>query len=702
MGIESHIGFRENTASGCMEKGTEKEMDTEKKPAAPENSQPETSAAAKGDRAAGSPPLRRAKISASNTPKIVKPKTANASTNKNETEAHSDGAIDRLEREKPLTRLMEEAERQEEAGESPKTETAPFGPEPAVSADSNSDSSAQEEKESEVSKEAKKPKAPKAPSRVARLVRKPGFWCLLICLLAAFWLLYSMLELGLLRLSAAAWIVGLAAAAMTVAGFWFFETRNRLWSIPAVFLCVAIVVTCFFGQRYVHSISREIDQLSDYGQEYTLSAGLYVPNAVPLQTIDALEGQIVGVLDSRGNETNEKVLDRLKEEGVTVRTESYSTLQQLNKAVRGQKVRAAILTPTEIKLIHEFSNGQTSNGDLTSALNVSWSTGLVEENQPLDLNTQPYTVLVSASDTRLNTQMYTSTMTMLLTVNPTAHQVLVTVIPRALALPAKCDGTLGCPADGAADRAGLLSNYTIEAQRQALEEEFGTSIDFTVQVDLAAVVSLFDEMDGLYQSGGREYEIASAITVNPDKGVSGPKIRQILGSLSNYSGNDFDQELNQFVMFCDLAQARKQISFTNIPSLLRILDGSMITSFNYEQLCTLIWQYVLEPEPFTCWYSTVSGEYQTQYSAVLRDSAYMLIPDPESLDQAKTAIQSILSGHEPQTSGIERSDEPAPAAEPNAESDPAAQPETQPEAAENGIVQDAGNEVQPELVPAGQ
>ncbi|UNT93023.1 hypothetical protein [Allobaculum sp. Allo2] len=36
-----------------------------------------------------------------------------------------------------------------------------------------------------------------------------------------FWLLYSMLELGLLRLSAAAWIVGLAAAAMTVAGFWF-------------------------------------------------------------------------------------------------------------------------------------------------------------------------------------------------------------------------------------------------------------------------------------------------------------------------------------------------------------------------------------------------------------------------------------------------------------------------------------------------
>ena len=489
--------------------------------------------------------------------------------------------------------------------------------------------------------------------RLVRMLLKIESWIMLVTFGFLVWLLAGILQVGLLNVSLGAWIFGFGLVGLAIAGYGFYQARNKLWKIPAALLCVVMMLVSVGGHGYASNLSEGIASMTNDGQEYLFKSNLYVPSAVPLLDLTKLEGQTVGILETRNKELNKAVLDALKAKSIKVWTQKFSSLQQLYKAVRGQSVRAAILSPADVRMIHEFSGSTQSSAGLTSAYAEEIHSGITPRLSQIDVETDPYTVLVSGSRLAVGETTYNSTINMLVTVNPKTNDVLVTVVPRSMALPGACDQALGCPADQAQDRTGLYSYRSIEALRQSLEAYMGATIDFTIHIDLNEISSLFDVVGGLYENGGHAYTLPAELSEKEKQVMSGPKIRQILGTLSTYSGSDFDQELNQFVMLCDIASARTKLTPLNVRKVFEILDSSISATFTYEQLCALLRQYVILPGPLNVYCTTISGEYQTVYSPLLTESTYMLVPDQASLEQAKSAIQAVLAGNAPDVSGIE-------------------------------------------------
>ncbi len=489
--------------------------------------------------------------------------------------------------------------------------------------------------------------------RLVRMLLQIEFWIMLVTFGFLVWLLVGILQVGLLNVSLGAWIFGFGLVGLTIAGYGFYQARNKLWKIPAALLCVVMMLVSVGGHGYASNLSEGIASMTNDGQEYLFKSNLYVPSAVPLADLTKLEGQTIGILETRNKELNKAVLDALKAKSIKVWTQKFSSLQQLYKAVRGQSVRAAILSPADVRMIHEFSGSTQSSAGLTSAYTEEIHSGITPVFSQIDVETDPYTVLVSGSRLAVGETTYNSTINMLVTVNPKTNDVLVTVVPRSMALPGACDQALGCPADQAQDRTGLYSYRSIEALRQSLEAYMGVTIDFTMHIDLNEISSLFDVVGGLYENGGHAYSLPAEPSEKEKQVMSGPKIRQILGTLSTYSGSDFDQELNQFVMLCDIASARTRLTPLNVRKVFEILDSSISATFTYEQLCALLRQYVILPGPVNVYCTTITGEYQTVYSPLLTESTYMLVPDQTSLDQAKNAIQAIIAGNAPDVTGIE-------------------------------------------------
>lgn len=487
---------------------------------------------------------------------------------------------------------------------------------------------------------------------LVRTVLTWEFLCIVIVLFFAFRLLGSMYSIGLLKLSLGGWIFGIVLAGLFLAGFWFFQTRSKLWKIPAILVCVALLCGIYGGESYVDTIADGLVALTNTPQEYTVQTGVYVPSDVPLASPQALEGQTVGYIPGRNAAFYKSVLDELSRQGVRVKTQSFSTLQQLYKAVRGQSIRAALLTPADLRIISEFSDTKEPTAGLSSAFSVTLGSGLVSQSASIDVTKDAFTVLVSGSRAPLSQEAYSSTLNLLLSVNPSSGQMLVTVIPRALAVAAFCSENFGCREDELQiDRIGLMSYRSQEALRQTVENQFGLPVDFLVRVDLNSISQLYAEVDGLYKSGTHSYSNAAELTQQEEKAISGPKILQLVGTPGSYSGSDFDQELNQLVMLEEIMTTLSKITPMNITKICDVLDNSLATTFDYAQLCALIREYVILPEPMIISYNTIEGVWETRQSEMLTESTYMLNPSVESMEAARENVRRVLNGEEPLTDG---------------------------------------------------
>lgn len=88
--------------------------------------------------------------------------------------------------------------------------------------------------------------------RFVRVVLSWPFVCILVVLGFLGWLMYSMLQLGLLKASVGALVIGITLAGLALAGYWFFETRSHIWRVPAVILCIGMCICAVMGLSLIH------------------------------------------------------------------------------------------------------------------------------------------------------------------------------------------------------------------------------------------------------------------------------------------------------------------------------------------------------------------------------------------------------------------------------------------------------------------
>lgn len=85
---------------------------------------------------------------------------------------------------------------------------------------------------------------------------------------------------------------------------------------------------------------------------------------------------------------------------------------------------------------------------------------------------------------------------------------------------------------------------------------------------------------------------------------------------------------------------------------MKVLNESVWTSFDYDQLCQLAKMFFLFPEHMDESWQLVTGTSSILYSPTLTEATYMTQPDPDVLQNARRAIQDVINGGTPMASGF--------------------------------------------------
>lgn len=495
------------------------------------------------------------------------------------------------------------------------------------------------------------------------LLKTPGTYALIVVIACVSGLLMTMFQLSLFKVALAGLILGIALIVMSLAGYWFFFTSHKFWQVLALILCAGLVGCCFYGQRELTQFSAMLETLCQPGATFIQSVGLYAPTLIPINDLQIVNGETLGIMENRDTVAVNALLDDLLAQGIHVKTKSYNSLQQMYKDVRGQAIRAVILNPGDVKLIEEFAGVGQSSTQLSAVYRVPVNTEVSAPLSTKNLDTEPYTVLISGSNSLLKEASYRSNLNLLVTVNPNTREILTIVVPKSLYLSSSCVEGLACPPVTSPDRLSFMSYHSIEALRETLENFFQTTIDFTVRLDMEKLLLLYDQDENLALSTDTPY---TEVNGGNKSLISSPQIKRFLGNVDDPASDDMNQELNQLRILLTLSHAYQNITPLELEKLMPNLDLAISTSFDYEQLCQIVKMFYIFPEAMTDYYQLITGTSSIEYSPTLTEATYMTTPDPVNVEQARNAIKAVLAGTPPDVNGLPDPSIfiPAPAPEP--------------------------------------
>lgn len=510
------------------------------------------------------------------------------------------------------------------------------------------------------------------------------------------WMLVRMLMLQLFPASTILLFFGLGLILLFIAGWLLFCRPGWKGKIAAVLACVLIIMGCYTGQQAAGILAGALHKIAQPNRAITRQAVIYTYAQVPVRDMENLNGQTLGVLETRNTDLNNAMLADLEQQGISVRTKGYFSLQAMIKALKGQAIRAVVLSPADLELIEEFSGMEKARQELSPVYAFNIETGISTPVSDLDLDRDCYTVLISGSSDPISQTSYRSSMNVLLSVNPKTSTMLLTFVPRSSWVNYQCDEALGCPA-GTHDKAGFASMYTIETLRRTLEFELDIPIDFTVRVDLNTLLALSDMAGGIRVQNDEEYTNGYFSFAQGEIEMDSPRARRYIGELNDFSSSDQAQEKHQLNVLLALLRLARQADLTKMRPMLDIIDDSVRTSFTYTQICQLTRQLFLSQSVWSELFYSLSGGEGLDLSGSLTEYAYAYYLDPNSIARAHAAIEAVYAGQQPDVTPIQ-SEQPDAPADPEAASPDAQDPAALPQ--ENNPAQspesEAGLEGQPE------
>lgn len=498
--------------------------------------------------------------------------------------------------------------------------------------------------------------------KISHLLHQWQTYFVLGAMLSIFFLLWKIHALHFFKLSFAGMILGLGMIVIFMAIFGFYYVPKKIGNIGAIVLCVLVATQSLGLQNELNLISDSIVQMSDTQQMSGRAMGLYVPTQIPISSLEALDGETIGIMAQRDDEGIHAVLTNLADQGIHVQTKSYSSLQQLSKGAKGLAVRAVILNEADVRFIDDFTPSASQTPSLTKvfSLTLPAQTKNAPTTTSKDLEVEPYTILISGSNDPLSQSAYRSNFNLLVTIHPQTKQVLTTLIPRTLAVASKCQEQNACPQGVMEERLSLVSYNSIDTLKQSLEETLAIPIDFTVRIDFSKLIELFDLDPTLYYQKADEVDSFIDIQQGQGERYNIYQMKQLIGNVQDLAPDDMNQELTILRVLKTILQAQEMPHTKDIAPILELLQQAIATSLNPSQLTQLIKAFLIFPMKMEAHYTWLQTNTTTQYSPILTEMLYMAKADPNSLATIQQAIQAIMNASPSQPAQIQLEPLPQP------------------------------------------
>lgn len=352
-----------------------------------------------------------------------------------------------------------------------------------------------------------------------------------------------------------------------------------------------------------------------------------------------LYNQEVGYLSSDKNYSLAKIKIR---KDVSYKDKKYSSVDEFTNAITEGGIAAIVLEDSYYEMLKEEYIELSS----TTRVIKQYKVIVKKENakqKTKETTEDSFVVYISGIDTYGNiTSVSRSDVNILAVVNPKTSKILLVSIPRDYYV--QLHGTTGVK-----DKLTHAGIYGIDTSINTINDLLDTKIDYFVRLNFSTLTKSIDLIDGI--------DVYSDITFTPytnknitiHEGINhmdGETALAFARERYAYSTGDRHRGENQQAIITAMINKMTDKKYiTKYKDILASLDGSFETSMTYEEMTNL---FKMQMNQGTKWNITSisldgTGSMQQTYSMGNRN-LYVMIPDEDTVEEAKQKIDEILEG----------------------------------------------------------
>lgn len=404
---------------------------------------------------------------------------------------------------------------------------------------------------------------------------------------------------------------------------------------------IGILFSIIFIILMVLGINYELNTLDFFKQFGYNSYKTEVYNVLVLKNskykeIDELENISIGRLPLLNREglqkANNKLLNKIKFQEKELEDISALTSNLLNK-----EVEAILLEEAQLEILSEENYDVYEK--LESIYKIKIEIKIKKIGSDVDIKNEPFNIYISGMDTYGSiTKVSRSDVNIVVTVNPTSKEMLLTSIPR--------DYYVTLDKINESDKLTHAGIYGIETSVHTIENLLDTKINYYVKVNFTSLINIVDALGG--------------INVNSDYSfntIDGYSFKKGINNLNGKEALSFSRERKAFkegdrirgknqekVLTAIINKAMSPTIISKYTDILKAFKGNFITNLENEKITDFIKEQIKNPSSWSINSIALDGTNTYDYTYSYKNNKlYVMKPSLESINNAKVQINSVIN-----------------------------------------------------------
>lgn len=462
--------------------------------------------------------------------------------------------------------------------------------------------------------------------------KKIGFYASFIALCSIVVLLYLLVHLNAIPMRFIV-LIGFIALVLLYTCARLFLNHPTIWkNIIAWIIVIPLIFTTCFGSWYIYKTSQLLNVWSVNDDEnINQYVGLYVNSKSPIETIEQLDQKKVGVYRTQTDQYSEEMIEHLQQNKVCPTYIETDSIAKLIEQLQNNEIDAMIVLQPLLKAIEQNEPGyKTEQFRQIVSIPVAMDSPM-PETKNIDILNEPFTVLIlgtngfgEVSDNSANS------INILAAIDPNTNKVVLLSLPKEMYV----DQT-------------KLSYLGIEGTRkvqEALEQQFDIPIDYSVCVNLTAMVQLVDELDGIDIYNQRDFEVGKTLYEKGNLHLNGEKALQYVQNYPNAS--DKPNEAEMIVFSAILHQILSSNTLTHFDEIKETLGRSVNTNMDKKTIAEFVKLQLLKNKDWKIDMFAVNGTSQELEIEPLKERSKVIVIDEKTKKEVNQKLTKILKAQE--------------------------------------------------------
>ncbi|NQK16237.1 LytR family transcriptional regulator [Streptococcus suis] len=456
-------------------------------------------------------------------------------------------------------------------------------------------------------------------------------YAIILCLFLVTMYRYNILDFRYLNYIVTILLIGVAV----LTGLLMWRKKARIFTALVLIFSLVITSVGIYGMQEVVKFSTRLNSNSTFS-EYEMS--ILVPANSEITDVQQVTNVLAPTEYDQDNITA-LLNDISKMESTQLTTSPTTSYLTAYQAMLNGESQAMIFNGVFTNIL------ENEDPDFSSKVRKIYSFKVTQtvDTATKQVSGDSFNIYISGIDTYGPiSSVSRSDVNIIMTINRATHKILLTTTPR--------DSYVAI-ADGGQNQYDKLTHagiYGVNASVHTLENLYGINISNYIRLNFTSFLQLIDLVGGIdventqeFTSGEHTFPVGT-VHLNAEQALIFVRERYSLANGDNDRGKNQEK-----VIVALIKKLSSPENLRNYRAILNSLEGSIQTDISIETIIGLVNTQLEAGTQFTVESQALAGSGRTDLpSYAMPDSQlYMLEINQESLEQAKTAIQSVLDGN---------------------------------------------------------